>query len=1386
MIIVPENIELNKLVKKRTLNFNTAQRMYGNLVILATENYDDYNKVFTSKLFRPQQLFSVYTPRRIKPLNRAYITYNQKDIYEDIRERTNGFLKVGKISLSSYVGRNLVYNMVPEYFETDKLIQSIRSGFAAVHVYLQSFFPTLISNILNLTNYEKNYLIFPITKYIDNIRSAINISTSENTSPLIEFLKSLRHGTYKKENYSGISRIIFYNPDADAMVAIDPQDPEIVDDFLNLLNKIVRLNSFNNNTDSLLDIDDSDVSQLESNEDIAENTKEKIKSIVLSRVAKTLNAKLSDYDSATSEEKSLINIIDNKIDKYISDPENKDKSFNELLDAVNKDKEIANQAVRYVETKRIAQKQMNQLVKNLDKETEVFNSITDLADEVEDEIKPEKISTNVPSIINKEVQESSLISLDKEYNTKQSVKDLTNILTSFSDQEYSPMTVADFKKEDTSDDFTLKDTITVRYKTDDNQSVSFKLDIPKVYNGHYLKIKGNPYIIEKQIFRLPIVKTKEDVVEITTNFNKITVSRTHGKISRKNEYLKKILSEYKNNPAYDITLVNNSEINSVYENDFEFDETSKFLGKIKTNLVEINTNRKDVESEFKILNYPESFTINKKMTPVGFTINNDKKQLLYIENGKVFEAVLTQDGQVIPEQKAESLYVYIVKDIFHDDPNKSLTIGKSYIYTRLKFISVHYPVLVFCGILLDFENILKKSKIKYKVSDKKLNHDINWVEVKFADKYFYYEDTIENSLLLNILSAMHTEDYNFNDFNTPQPFIDYCVNVLDLPIYVQQTIKLNFSKLVDPITRDVLNYLKLPTDPIDLLLLASRMLATNSYILKNDLCNYRIRGNEVINALIYSIVANAILSYQNAKINGSNKNALNIPQNELIKQILKQTNINVSSDLNPVLEIEAGSACSMKGFKGINLGRAYTAELRAYDESMVGILSPNSTPFSGSVGTKRSLTVNPKINNVRGFIPSVDTKSLNSANRLSASELLSFASAAHSDPPRIAMETGQAKHGVPVYHTTKQLIGSGFDHTIAYFISDTFCFKAKRDGIVDSIDDKDKLAILLYDDGEYDAIDLTESLAKNSNSGFYINQTYKLCYNVGERFKEGDVVAYNPSFFQGKGNDCVFTQGTLAKVAITPGDFVFEDSTYISDRLSEMCASDISMSKSVALGPNTIIHKIVNVGDHVKVNDDLINFTTSFNDATTTEFLQDLIATVGDDMGNELGNETVKSKYGGRISNIEIYYNVPFETLSKSLQDLITNYNKTIESRRDVLIKHGIHPAQIKLKPIGQQSETKINSTEFEGVLITFYITHKDKMTIGDKLTYSVALKGVITKVSDNEHAPFSEFRPNDIIDGMTAASGVPSRLTMDVFFQLYANKLLIELGRWIHTEWNK
>ena len=54
--------------------------------------------------------------------------------------------------------------------------------------------------------------------------------------------------------------------------------------------------------------------------------------------------------------------------------------------------------------------------------------------------------------------------MDEEYNKKQFIKDTTNILSSFSNSNYLPMTLHDFKVEDSSDDFKKVDTLSCGFQ----------------------------------------------------------------------------------------------------------------------------------------------------------------------------------------------------------------------------------------------------------------------------------------------------------------------------------------------------------------------------------------------------------------------------------------------------------------------------------------------------------------------------------------------------------------------------------------------------------------------------------------------------------------------------------------------------------------------------------------------------------------------------------------------------------------------------------------------------------------------------------------------------------------------------------------------------------
>ena len=76
--------------------------------------------------------------------------------------------------------------------------------------------------------------------------------------------------------------------------------------------------------------------------------------------------------------------------------------------------------------------------------------------------------------------------------------------------------------------------------------------------------------------------------------------------------------------------------------------------------------------------------------------------------------------------------------------------------------------------------------------------------------------------------------------------------------------------------------------------------------------------------------------------------------------------------------------------------------MRNYDDSMVGVLSGNATPFGGQAGITRGLSYDPKLNTIRGYMNYNGDEVLNATNILSPTELLSVFTSAQADPPRQA------------------------------------------------------------------------------------------------------------------------------------------------------------------------------------------------------------------------------------------------------------------------------------------------------------------------------------------------------------------------------------------------
>lgn len=382
----------------------------------------------------------------------------------------------------------------------------------------------------------------------------------------------------------------------------------------------------------------------------------------------------------------------------------------------------------------------------------------------------------------------------------------------------------------------------------------------------------------------------------------------------------------------------------------------------------------------------------------------------------------------------------------------------------------------------------------------------------------------------------------------------------------------------------------------------------------------------------------------------------------------------------------------------------------------------------------------------------------------------------------------QTKYMISVADSDPVLIGNRVEAVVPYLLSDEFVVDAKEDGEVVEIT-KDWV-VVKYKSGKNYAIEISPRVKKNASAGFYVDNTLRCDLKVGDKFKKGDILAYNDKQFTKHSDDngASMNLGVLTKIAIASSWDIYEDSTPITAKLSERLATEMIDEKPIVLKPNTIVDEIVKVGQKIKTGDSLIKFSEAQSDE-----LQALINSMRDN--NKFGRiledskTTIKAKHTGEVVDIKIYTTVPVEELDPSLAKIVSDYQKKIKSRNKVLDKYS-NEGDVKYYKAGQvisevaevmepSKNGKIKGEYIDkGVLIFFYVKYKDVAAKGDKIVANFALKGVTSHVIEEGLEPYSEYRPDEEISTIIAPLAVAARKTPSIFIAMFGNKLLIEAKR--------
>lgn len=977
-------------------------------------------------------------------------------------------------------------------------------------------------------------------------------------------------------------------------------------------------------------------------------------------------------------------------------------------------------------------------------------------------IKP--IALNVDSV-NPEWEDLKYANMNESYNIDQDILAMFNF---FHDKKH-PLVIKDIKVEDTSTSEDEIETYTVTYESETGKRFTIVIDVPKFIDGKYMKLRGNMKNISSQLYPMPIMKTEEGTVRIATTYNRIFVKRFGTTAGKSNVVADRLVKTLTKNKFDGLRILegDNTRVCSKYECPIDYIDIGAKYSEIETDSFLFQFNQDKLRKE-----YGDKIDINK-----GFPYGYDKKskQILYY-NPK------TSDGEYMLFSYTLLCMMMEVKGLA--DAYEKTTTSVKYVFSQAKILNTNLPLIIICAYAEGLEKTLRKASVTYNLSETrpKINKDMEDI-IRFKDGYLTYKINYSSSMLMNGLKICNTEEVSLEEINKRTTYL----NMLDMfgSRIVADGLDNFYELFIDyPITYNSLKYYNLPTDYISLLLYANDLLTDNKYIKHTDIASSRrIRRNELIPDLLYREVLSKAYGDYCTGIKHRGQGTFSVKRNALINAVLLNNTTEDQSIINALNEYEAYNKVTPEGPGGLNSARSYTLDKRSYDDSMKEVLSM-STGFADKVGIPRQATIDANVSGYRGYVTSDSENNkdeINVTKTLCMTEALTPYGITRDDPFRSAMNFVQtSKHGMRCNHSDPLLVTTGADEALPYLISNIFAYKAKDDGTI--IEKTDDHMVIEYKskDGkvEHDYIDLTENVEKNSSSGFFVTLKLDSDLRVGQKVKKGQVVAYDKKSFSdemGYNDNIAYNIGTLAKFAIMNTDEGYEDSAIISQDLVDKMTADIVMKKEVILNKDTNIFNMVKKGQEIKEGDTLLVIQKASDEEDVNVLLRNL-AGDEEDITN-LGRQKIESKVTGIVQDIVITRTVDKDELSPSLKKLVNAYEKEINDKKKIMKNYGINqenklPSTDKLPATGKLKDCE------DGILIEFYLKRVDKMSVGDKMIYYSALKGVTKDIFPLGKEPTSSFRPDEKIHSLLSIGSVNGRMTCSIKLNAVLNKGLIELSR--------
>lgn len=605
------------------------------------------------------------------------------------------------------------------------------------------------------------------------------------------------------------------------------------------------------------------------------------------------------------------------------------------------------------------------------------------------EVPDDTVATNTldfleddPDIVDKSMLKSSVATFEHDYMTKMFLRDMVMNLASFNKQG---MFLKQVETQDISDSLNQLMEYKAVYEDTNKKTHVIRFKLPKVDERGYCYINGTLSVLKKQRVPLPICKINPTTVTLTSNYNKYLVMRNVTVAHSYVNYIESILDKG-NTPEHPVVVQLNTKTWSTTTLPYEYTSLAKKYLSIKLSLKEPVEFYFNLEGRYDWLKdvvglLPEDLEVVK-------SVENDAKCLAVASIGKRLIGFIDINNifTVIDLDDHTTSASTTIIDFLCEQLNVSPTPLSE--WTDFKLLDTTVPVIFALCYRYGLSEMLNYTKTQYRVLESGERSYRNWsdVVIRFADKTLIIpRSPLVNSMLFAGLNFFQLNKINMEEMDSKDIYYDL-LQSKRRSVHFLKGIDNFFDLFVDPISREVLEQMKEPTDARDILIRATQLLTTEDHKPQASSSNFRFRSYERMNSAVYKILSRSFANYRSKSVGATHK--WSIADYE-VQQLIMQDQLKENVDIiNPINDIKYQEEFSHAGFAG---GRksldSFTVPDRQYPKDGVGIIS-EATVDSAKTAFAASTSMDPTIVNMRGMTLTSNPDELKPTQILSISSLI--------------------------------------------------------------------------------------------------------------------------------------------------------------------------------------------------------------------------------------------------------------------------------------------------------------------------------------------------------------------------------------------------------------